>query len=181
MTTNKGAFTIELHGDAAPLATANFVSLARCGFYDGIRFHRVLAGFLAQAGDPNSDPDRPRSDPSLIGTGDAGYRFEIEPPADDLDYLQYSVSMANASAPGTNGSQFFVALDDLSGRLEREYTIFGQVVEGTDVVDTIGSVPVDGPAGLPLDPVIIESIAITAEPAASPSLGVTGRDFRFES
>ena len=167
--TNKGTFTIELYGDAAPLATANFVGLARCGFYDGIRFHRVLAGFLAQAGDPNSDPDRPGSDPTRLGAGDAGYRFEIEPPADDLEYSQYSVSMANAAAPGTNGSQFFIALADLSGRLARDYTIFGQVVDGTDVVDAIGSVPVDGPAGLPLDPVIIESISIGAEPAGSPS------------
>ena len=169
VTTNKGTFTIELRGDVAPLATASFVGLARCGFYDGIRFHRVLAGFVAQAGDPNSDPDRPGTDPTLLGSGDAGYRFEIEPPADGLDYGRYSVSMANASAPGTNGSQFFIALADLSGRLARDYTIFGQVVEGRDVVDAIGSVPVNGPAGLPLDPVTIDSVSITAEPAASPS------------
>ena len=169
VTTNKGTFTIELYPEEAPLATANFVSLSRCGFYDGIRFHRVLAGFVAQAGDPNTDPDRIGSDPSAIGSGTPGYRFTIEPPADDLAYVQYSVSMANAGRPETNGSQFFIALEDLTAGLARTYTIFGQVVEGTDVVDTIGAVPVDGPAGLPLDEVIIERIEITAAPSASPS------------
>ncbi|MDQ3880109.1 MAG: peptidylprolyl isomerase [Chloroflexota bacterium] len=167
--TNKGSFTIELRGDAAPLATANFVALARCGFYDGIAFHRVLAGFIIQAGDPNTDRDRPGSDPTRIGSGGPGYRFTIEPPAEDLEYDRYSVSMANASAPDTNGSQFFIALADLTGRMSRDYTIFGQVVDGADVVDTIGAVPVNGPAGLPLDPVIIESITVSAASGATPS------------
>ncbi len=166
--TSHGSFTIELYRDVAPLATANFVDLARCGFYEGIEFHRVLAGFLAQAGDPNTDDDRPGADPTLIGSGGPGYRFEIEPPPQNLEYVRYSVSMANAGQPNTNGSQFFIALDDLTGVLDRSYTIFGQVVEGTDVVDDIGAVPVDGPAGLPLDPVVIESIEILAAPSPSP-------------
>ena len=169
VTTNKGTFPIELYPDEAPLATANFVNLARCGFYDNIRFHRVLAGFVAQAGDPNTDPDRAGSDPSLIGQGFPGYRFEIEPPAENLAYIQYSVSMANGGRPDTNGSQFFIALDDLQAGMQRTYTIFGQVVDGTDVVDTIGGVAVNGPAGLPLDEVVIETIEITGPPAASPS------------
>ena len=169
VTTSHGTFAIELYPDVAPLATANFVALARCGFYDGIEFHRVLAGFLAQAGDPNTDDDREGADPTLIGSGGPVYRFEIEPPPDDLDYVRYSVSMANAGQPGSNGSQFFIALEDLSGALDRTYTIFGQVVEGTDVVDAIGRVPVDGPAGLPLDPVTIESISIELAPTPSPT------------
>ena len=171
VTTNRGSFTIELYPEDAPLATANFVALARCGFYEGIEFHRILAGFVAQAGDPHSDPDRPGSDPALIGTGGPGYRFQIEPPADDLRYVQYSVSMANAGEPNTNGSQFFIALGDLTTVLDREYTIFGHVIQGTDVVDAIGRVPVNGPAGAPLEHVIIESIQILSAPGASPSPG----------
>lgn len=169
VTTNKGSFTIELYPDAAPLATANFVALARCGYYEEIEFHRVLAGFVAQAGDPNTDDDREGADPTLIGGGGPGYRFEIELPAEDLDYVMYSVAMANGGQPDSNGSQFFVALDDLTGVLDRSYTIFGQVVEGTDVIDAIGEVPVNGPAGMPLDEVVIESITIVPEPSPSPS------------
>lgn len=168
VTTNKGTFTIELYGDVAPLATANFVSLARCGYYDGIKFHRVLAGFIAQVGDPNTDEDREGSDPTLIGSGGPLYRFEIELPPDDLNYVSYSVSMGNNGQPDSNGSQFFIALDDLTGSLDRDYTLFGQVVEGTDVVDAIGEVPVNGPAGLPLDDVVIESITINPAPSPSP-------------
>ena len=167
--TSSGSFTMELYGDAAPLATANFVALARCGFYDGIGFHRVLAGFVAQAGDPNTDADREGSDPTLIGSGGPGYRFEIELPPPDLAYVRYSVSMANAAQPDSNGSQFFVALEDLTNALERTYTIFGQVIEGTDVVDAIGQAPVNGPAGMPLEPIVIESITVSAAPDAEGS------------
>jgi cyclophilin family peptidyl-prolyl cis-trans isomerase len=164
--TNKGSFTIELFGDQAPLSTANFVALARCGFYDGISFHRILAGFVAQAGDPQTRQNR--GDFQSLGSGGPGYEFEIEPPAEGLNYDQYVVAMANDTH--TNGSQFFIDLADLDGPLERLYTIFGQVVDGTEVVDTIAKVPTNGPAGLPLDPVIINSIRIEANPAASPSV-----------
>lgn len=162
-----GEIGIELYGDAAPIATASFVALARCGFYDGIKFHRVLAGFVAQAGDPeteNHDGDFPG-----IGQGGPGYEFEIELPADDLGYDPFSVSMANDTR--TNSSQFFIALDDLNAGLQRFYTIFGQVVTGTDVVDAIAAVPVNDPrVGVPASPVIIESITISAgePPEASP-------------
>lgn len=163
--TNKGSFTIELYRDQAPLASANFVALARCGFYDGISFHRVLAGFVAQAGDPQTKQNH--GDFQGLGGGDPGYGFEIEPPADGLNYDPYAVVMANDKR--TNGSQFFIDLADLNGRLERLYTIFGKVIAGTDVLDTIGKVPTNGPNGLPLDPVIINTIRIEAPPAASPS------------
>lgn len=158
-----GRVVIQLHGDEAPLATANFVALAECGFYDGITFHRVLAGFVAQAGDPQTKENR--GDFPGLGTGGppGDYRFEIETPAEGLSYDPYSVSMANAGQPNTNGSQFFIALVDLDDRLPRDYTLFGQVVEGMEVVDAIGQVPVNDPrVGVPLDPVIIESIRIEA-------------------
>lgn len=156
-----GEFSIELYGNEAPLATANFVSLARCGFYDGIKFHRVLAGFVIQAGDPGTrDHD---GDFDGIGTGGPGFSFEIEPPADSLAYEPYSVSMANNSR--TNGSQFFVAVADLTNGLARSYTIFGSVVSGTDVIDAIAAVAVNDPRiGIPLTPVVIERIVITDDP-----------------
>ena len=163
----EGEFAFELYGDDAPLATANFVALARCGFYDGIKFHRVLSGFVIQAGDPGTKTNQ--GDFAGIGTGGPGYEFEIEPPADGLFYDPYSVSMANDRR--TNGSQFFVALRDLDEGLPRDYTIFGQVVSGTDVVDAIAAVPVNDPnIGVPATPVTIESIVISAgaAPEASP-------------
>jgi cyclophilin family peptidyl-prolyl cis-trans isomerase len=164
--TNKGAFTIELYGKEAPLATANFVALARCGFYDGISFHRVLPDFVAQAGDPQTRQNH--GDFQGLGSGGPGYDFAIEPPAEGLTYDPYTVAMANDTR--TNGSQFFIDLADLNARLERLYTIFGKVIEGSDVVDAIGKVPTNGPAGLPLDPVIMNSIRIEANPAPSPSV-----------
>ncbi len=166
--TNKGEFTIGLLGSAAPIATANFVALARCGFYDGISFHRVIAGFVIQAGDPQTHDNH--GDFAGVGSGGPGYQFAIEPPADGLNYDPYVVAMANAGAPNTNGSQFFIDLADLNGRLARSYTIFGKVVAGTEVVDTIGGLPVNDPRiGVPLDPAIIESISVEAAPSASPS------------
>lgn len=154
-----GEFTVELRPDAAPLATASFVALARCGFYDGVWFHRVLDGFVIQAGDPQT---RGRSgDFDGLGTGGPGYEFEIEPPADGLRYEPYSLSMANDTR--SNGSQFFIALADLDAGLRQAgtYTIFGQVTEGTDVVDAIAALPVNDPRiGVPLSLPIIESVTI---------------------
>jgi peptidyl-prolyl cis-trans isomerase B (cyclophilin B) len=168
-----GEFAIELHGESAPLATANFVGLARCGFYDGVWFHRVIAGFVIQAGDPQT---RTRSgDFATLGRGAAagpGYRFEIEPPADDLRYDRYTVAMANDTIG--NGSQFFVTLADLDAQLRAVgvYTIFGTVVAGTDVIDAIEAVPVNDPRiGVPLTPVTIERIVISGGAAPTPSGG----------
>jgi cyclophilin family peptidyl-prolyl cis-trans isomerase len=155
----EGEFAFDLHGDQAPIATANFVALARCGFYDGIKFHRVLAGFVIQAGDPGTEEHE--GDFQGIGTGGPGYEFEIEPPGSGLTYEPYSVSMANDTR--TNGSQFFIALADLSAGLQPSYTIFGQVTSGTDVIDEIAGVPVNDPTiGVPLTPVTIDSITISA-------------------
>src|SRR3990170_4977717 len=157
-----GEFAFELYGDRAPIATANFVELARCGFYDGIKFHRVLAGFVIQAGDPGTkthDGDFPE-----LGTGGAGYEYEIEALAEGLGYDPYSVAVANDTR--TNDSQFFIALADLNAGLPRNYTIFGQVTSGTEVIDAIAGVPVNDPAvGVPLDPVTIDSVVISEAPA----------------
>jgi peptidylprolyl isomerase len=165
--TNKGDFTVELYGDLAPIATANFVSLARCGFYTGITFHRVAAGFVIQAGDPQTKFDR--GDFPGVGTGGPGYAFTIEPPDPSLGYDPYMVAMANAGGTATNGSQFFVDLADLNDRLARSYTIFGQVVDGTGVIDAIGELPTDT-NDVPLDPAVIIGVEILPT-AASPSPG----------
>jgi cyclophilin family peptidyl-prolyl cis-trans isomerase/protein-disulfide isomerase len=122
--TNKGSFCIELYADKAPLTVNNFVFLAQEGFYDGVPFHRVLAGFVAQTGDPTG-----------TGFGGPGYRFEDELDTGLLHDGPGVVSMANAGA-NTNGSQFFItyqALPDLDGK----HTVFGRVVEGMDVVESL--------------------------------------------
>lgn len=161
----EGEFVVELNAEEAPIATASFVELSRCGFYDGVKFHRVLAGFVIQAGDPKTVQHD--GDFEGIGTGDPNYQFEIEPPAEGLGYDQYSVSMANNTQ--MNGTQFFVALSDLNAGLPRTYTIFGQVVSGTDTVDAIAAVPVNDPRiGVPASPVTIDEIVISAASEASP-------------
>ncbi len=171
VTTNRGTFTIQLYRKEAPIAAANFAALARCGFYEGITFHRVIADFVIQAGDPQTKQNRGVF--NGLGSGGPGYQFAIEPPAEGLGYDKYAVAMANAAQPDTNGSQFFIDLADLNGPLPRDYTIFGKVVDGTAVVDTIGQVPTNGtpanaPQNVPLDPVIIQSIAIQPGPSPSP-------------
>jgi cyclophilin family peptidyl-prolyl cis-trans isomerase len=116
-----GEFVIQLFPDKAPITVDNFVKLARAGFYDGTTFHRVLEGFMAQGGDPTG-----------TGTGGPGYEFEDE--FSDLTFDKPGVvAMAN-SGPNTNGSQFFITFaptDWLNGK----HTIFGQVIEGMDVVN----------------------------------------------
>jgi cyclophilin family peptidyl-prolyl cis-trans isomerase len=168
--TTKGSFTIELYPKAAPIAIANFVALARCGFYDQVSFHRVLAGFVAQAGDPKT---RTNHGPFKgLGSGGPGYGFTVEFPDPSLAYDRYTVAMANSlqydpvtgaiqGGLDSNRSQFFIDLESLVGRLPPYYTIIGKVVAGTDVIDAIGSAPVNNQAdGVPVTPIIIESMTI---------------------
>ena len=164
----EGELVMELYGDEAPIATASFVALARCGFYNGVTFHRVIAGFVIQAGDPQTVDNQ--GDFEGLGGGGPGYEFEIEPPADGLRYDPYVVAMANDTR--ANGSQFFIDLVDLDQQLRAVgvYTIFGEIIEGTDIVDAIAEVPVNDPrVGLPLTSVIIESIVISGSAEASPA------------
>ncbi|NWG33617.1 MAG: peptidylprolyl isomerase [Chloroflexi bacterium] len=120
-----GEFTAELYADKAPKTVNNFVFLAREGFYDDTTFHRVLEGFMAQGGDPTG-----------TGAGGPGYQFEYEP--NDLKFDKAGVlAMANRGAgTPTNGSQFFITFGP-APQLDGGYTIFGQVVEGMDVVNAI--------------------------------------------
>ncbi len=165
--TSLGEFTMTLQTEAAPIATANFVALARCGFYEDVTFHRVLAGFVAQAGDPNTRENQ--DDFEGLGTGGPGYSFAIEVPPEGLNYDPYTVAMANSGRPDSNGSQFFVCLTDLDSQLPREYTIFGMVTEGQEVVDAIGQVEVSSAiTGVPVDPVVIRGIDVP-EAESTPS------------
>jgi len=133
--TNLGDIELQLFPQDAPLAVNNFVFLARQGFYDEVKFHRVVKGFVIQSGDPTG-----------TGTGGPGYKFADEKVT--RDYVKGILAMANAG-PNTNGSQFFITLDDLSNNLPKNYTIFGQVANGLDIVKKIGDVPVraKGPGG----------------------------------
>lgn len=173
--TNKGEFTIELEASSAPVAVANFVLLARCGYFDGVTFHRVIPGFVAQAGDPQTRDNR--GDFETLGTGGPGYRFEVEFPPEGTTYTRYMVAMANAiqyddsgritSPTDSNGSQFFVTLDDVPG-LRPFYSVLGRVTAGTETVDAIGAVPTNL-RDVPLDAVIIEGIRIESGPAETPA------------
>ncbi|WP_018130927.1 peptidylprolyl isomerase [Effusibacillus pohliae] len=151
--TSKGDIKIQLYAKDAPKTVNNFVFLARDHFYDGIRFHRIMKGFMIQTGDPLGN-----------GTGGPGYTFEDELPPKH-PYEPGVVAMANAG-PNTNGSQFFIGNGDAVRNLQQmpNYTVFGKVVEGMDVVQAISSVPVGvGPTGemsLPKEEVIIKSVTI---------------------
>ena len=126
--TNHGDIALELFPAEAPLAVNSFLFLAGEGFYDGVTFHRVVPGFVIQGGDPTG-----------TGRGGPGYSFRDEL-GTGRRYLRGTLAMANAG-PNTNGSQFFICLGDL--KLPNQYTIFGQVVSGMEVVDAIAALPTD--------------------------------------
>src|SRR3954452_16622414 len=147
METSMGAMTIELDPIAAPNTVNNFVFLARQGFYDGVIFHRVIQGFVLQGGDPEG-----------TGRGGPGYKFEDELPKAGR-YEVGSLAMANAG-PNTNGSQFFVISGPSGVRLPPQYSLFGKVVKGLDVVDAIEKVPT-GAGDRPKEDVVINSVTIT--------------------
>jgi cyclophilin family peptidyl-prolyl cis-trans isomerase len=153
--TEKGDIDINLFTTDAPKATQNFVDLAKKGYYDDVVFHRVIPGFVIQAGD-GQHGKKASLNTGRVGTGGPGYTFEDEPVKGD--YLRGSLAMANAG-PNTNGSQFFICTADLTGRLPKSYTLFGQVTKGLDVVDAIVSAPRNG-KDLPDDPVAITGITI---------------------
>jgi cyclophilin family peptidyl-prolyl cis-trans isomerase len=153
--TELGDIELDLFTDAAPKATKNFVDLAQKGFYDDVVFHRVIPGFVAQAGD-GQHGKKATLNGGRVGTGGPGYTFADEPVKGD--YVRGAIAMANAG-PNTNGSQFFICTDDLTGRLPKNYTLFGQVTKGMDVVDKIVGAPRDA-RDLPTEPVAMTSVTI---------------------
>ncbi len=154
--TPDGTITIELFTGSAPVATQNFINLARAGYYNGVVFHRIVPGFVIQGGDGQYGRVG-AINRTLLGTGGPGYTFPDEPFAGS--YTRGTVAMANAG-PNTNGSQFFIVLAD-APQLPRAYTIFGRVVAGMSVVDRIASGPRGGPQDdQALDPVPMLSVTI---------------------
>jgi cyclophilin family peptidyl-prolyl cis-trans isomerase len=153
--TEIGTIEIDLYDQAAPKAVANFVDLAGKGFYDDVIFHRVVPGFVIQGGDGQYGK-KSKLDRSKVGTGGPGYKFEDEPVKGD--YVRGALAMANAG-PNTNGSQFFICTDDLTGRLPKNYTLFGLVTKGMDVVDRIVAAPRDG-KDLPKEPVAMTKVTV---------------------
>jgi cyclophilin family peptidyl-prolyl cis-trans isomerase len=156
--TDLGDIEIELYDESAPKAARNFIDLARKGFYDDVVFHRVIPGFVAQAGDGQYGK-KATLERGRVGTGGPGYKFEDEPVQGN--YVRGALAMANAG-PNTNGSQFFICHQDLTGKLPKNYTLFGQVTRGMDVVDQIVSAPRDN-RDLPADPVAMTSVTVHDE------------------
>jgi len=121
--TDKGDITAVLDPALAPQTVNNFVVQARAGFYDGLTFHRVVPGFVIQGGDPKG-----------TGTGDGGYKFADEPVR--ADYILGALAMANAG-PNTNGTQFFICIEDCTRKLDKLYNLFGFVTDGIEVAQAI--------------------------------------------
>lgn len=143
--TSCGEVRIELLSGESPFTANNFAFLAGAGFYDGTVIHRVVPGFVVQMGDPTG-----------TGRGGPGYRFHDElDAAQERGYARGTVAMANAG-PDTNGSQFFICLDDVG--LPPAYSVFGQVTDGMDVVDRIATLPLDGE--LPRQSCFVESVRL---------------------
>lgn len=177
--TNKGTFVAKFYEDATPLTVANFVELAEGRhemvdsayqgkpYYNGISFHRVIKDFMIQGGDPKGD-----------GTGGPGFRF----PDEIVDSLKHDrkgiLSMAN-SGPGTNGSQFFVTLKETPW-LDGKHTVFGEVVIGQGIVDSIGQVATSKPGDKPVDAVIIQELNIINKGATVPSFAVEMENIELE-
>jgi cyclophilin family peptidyl-prolyl cis-trans isomerase len=145
MRTTEGVIVFELFDEDAPKTVANFKKLATEGFYDGLTFHRIIKDFMAQGGCPQG-----------TGTGGPGYQFEDE--FNDHKVVRGALAMANAG-PNTNGSQFFIVTAEETPWLDGKHTVFGQVVEGEDVVERLNNVPTGG-ADKPLTPVYISSIEL---------------------
>ena len=149
--TDKGVVTVALAADKTPTTVNNFVHLAQEGFYDGTVFHRILKDFMIQGGDPEG-----------TGAGGPGYRFDDEP--FEGEYERGIIAMANAG-PNTNGSQFFIMHGNTP--LQKNYVIFGRVVDGMEVVDTIAESEVEvgasGEPSSPVDPTVVKSVKIIEE------------------
>ena len=171
-----GEIHIVLYPELAPKSVERFVGLAQQGFYDRTLFHRVISGFMVQAGDPNTRDDDPKND----GKGGSGQRLEDE--FHGAPHLRGTVAMANRGRPNTGSSQFFIVQRD-HRELDRRYAVIGRVIRGMEVVDRIASTKTDahgrwGPMNRPLRDVVLARASIagaesansarSGEPATSP-------------
>jgi len=152
ITTRFGKIVLEFFPDAAPNHVANFIKLATEGFYNGISFHRVIPGFVVQGGCPYTKDDDRRND----GLGGPGYNVNAE--FNQKKHLRGTLAMARSQDPNSAGSQFYICLAPQPA-LDGQYTVFGQVLSGMEVVDQITTVPRDERDN-PLDPIVMESVKI---------------------
>ncbi len=154
--TTQGEMVIEFWPDVAPKTVENFKKLAKSGFYDGTAFHRIVKGFMIQGGDPLSKKDDP-----AVGTGGPGYQIKAE--FNSKSHVRGVISMARSQEPDSAGSQFFICLADAKF-LDRQYTAFGQLIQGDDVLGQIGDTPTTsgggGESSKPSIRVGVESIKI---------------------
>jgi peptidyl-prolyl cis-trans isomerase B (cyclophilin B) len=162
--TSEGEMVVQFWTDAAPNTIENFKKLAREGFYDGTIFHRIVKGFIIQGGDPNSkDPAKENS----YGQGGPSYKIKAE--FNDHSHERGVISMARSSDPDSAGSQFFICLAPVP-RLDHQYTTFGKLIKGDDVLEKIGDTPVtrnsSGEKSKPTKRVVIESIKIVPADSA---------------
>lgn len=156
LNTNLGRIVVRFFPDKAPKHVESFKSLVAKGFYDGTKFHRVIPGFMIQGGDPNSKGD----DRSIHGTGGPGYKVPAE--FNDIKHTRGILSAARSEDPNSAGSQFFLMVAN-STHLDGKYSVFGEVIEGMDVVDKIVALKRDGRDNpLPGNPAIIESATLVA-------------------
>ncbi len=151
--TSKGDITLEMLDNEAPNTVANFVKLAKEGYYDGTKFHRVIRDFMVQGGDPQTKDD---SLMSRWGTGGPGYTFADEIHPDNHNTVG-TIAMANAG-PDTNGSQFFINVHD-NNFLDTKHTVFGKVTAGMEVVEAIESVDTNE-MDRPLEAIVIEKVTV---------------------
>src|SRR6266480_2537670 len=156
--TSEGEMVVQFWTDVAPNTIENFKKLARQGFYDGTIFHRIVKGFMIQGGDPNSkDPAKE----STYGAGDPGYTIKAE--FNNHSHDRGVISMARGADPDSAGSQFFICLAPVH-RLDHQYTTFGKLIKGADVLEKIGEIPVTrnsaGETSKPTKRVVIESVKI---------------------
>jgi len=156
--TNEGEMVVQFWTDAAPNTIDNFKKLAHQGFYDGTIFHRIVKGFMIQGGDPNS---KDLAKENSYGEGGPGYNIKAE--FNDHSHDRGVISMARGPDPDSAGSQFFICLAPVH-RLDHQYTTFGKLIKGEDVLETIGDTPVTrnsmGETSKPTKRVVIESIKI---------------------
>jgi len=163
ITTNMGVIELELFQDTMPITAGNFKKLAKSGFYDGTKFHRVIDGFMIQGGDPITKT----KDVMKYGTGNPGYTIPDEfVEGKYLTNVRGTIAMAN-SGPNTGGSQFFINLVDnkaldfnVPDQNNSQHPVFGRVIKGMDVVDAIGKVKTEPTRNMPLQDVVVEKVEI---------------------
>ena len=162
LATEKGDIVIEVKGSLAPNAAGNFVALAECGFYDNVVFHRLMPAFVIQGGDGQYGR-KPNVDAAKMGYGGPGYTITDDPVT--TPYGRGTVAMARSDAPNSQGSQFFIVLDDeakTSLAQANTYAILGTVTSGMDVVDAIAAMPnAGGQAGTALEPIAITKATVS--------------------